>query len=90
LPQIFTSMRRLKHQLHTEEPPASAGNNKIEEQCITMKMPISPAEATSKTKTTYSTIWLSLKGISFFNENAAPGDQIANELFAFDQCSGHP
>ena len=70
--------------------PASAGPNKIEEQCITMKMPISPAEASSKTNTSYSTIGLSLNGISFFNENAAPGDDITNELFTFDQCSGHP
>ena len=70
--------------------PASAGPNKIEEQCITMKMPISPSEASSKTNTSYSTIGLSLNGISFFNENAAPGDDITNELFTFDQCSGHP
>jgi hypothetical protein len=39
--------------------PASAGPNKIEEQCITMKMPLSPSEASSKTNTSYSTIGLS-------------------------------
>ena len=72
------------------DTPKSAGNNLIEEQCITMKMPISPAEAANKKNTDYSTIGLALNGVSFFNENVAPGDQITNELFTFDQCSGHP
>ena len=70
--------------------PGPAGHNKIAEQFIVMKMPISPDNASSKTNTTYSTIGLALNGVSFFNENAAPGDQITNELFTFDQCSGHP
>lgn len=70
--------------------PGPAGNNKIEEQFIVMKMPISPDNASTKTNTTYSTIGLALNGVSFFNENAAPGGQITDELFTFDQCSGHP
>ena len=61
--------------------PGPAGHNKIAEQFIVMKMPISPDNASSKTNTTYSTIDLALNGVSFFNENAAPGDQITNELF---------
>ena len=70
--------------------PASAGPNMILEQCITMKMPISPAAAATKTATDYSTIGLALNGVSIFNENAAPPDEITDELFTFDQCSGHP
>ena len=70
--------------------PASAGPNMILEQCITMKMPISPEEASSKTATSFSTMGLALNGISFFNENAKPPDEITDELFTFDQCSGHP
>jgi hypothetical protein len=70
--------------------PSTAGNNMIEEQFISMKMPISPDNASTKKNTTYSTIGLALNGVSFFNESAAPGDQITDELFTFDQCSGHP
>ena len=68
----------------------SAGNNMIEEQNIVMKMPINPTSATNKTATSFATIGLALNGVSFFNENAAPGDDITEELFTFDQCSGHP
>ena len=67
-----------------------AGQNMIEEQTVVMKMPISPQEATNKTDTPYGTIGLAINGVSFFNENAAPGDDITEELFTFDQCSGHP
>jgi len=67
-----------------------AGQNMIEEQTVVMKMPINPQEATNKTDTPYGTIGLAINGVSFFNENAAPGDDITEELFTFDQCSGHP
>ncbi len=76
--------------LHSDQTPRSAGNNQIEEQVIIMKMPISPTEAAEKTNTGFGTIGLALNGVSFFNEQAAPGDDIVDELFTFDQCSGHP
>ncbi len=76
--------------VYTDQVARSAGNNKISEQEIIMRMPISPAEATSKTVTPFGTIGLALNGVAFFNENAAPGDEITDELFTFDQCSGHP
>jgi hypothetical protein len=76
--------------VYEDQQAHSAGNNMIEEQLIVMKMPIAPAEATTKTATTFATIGLALNGVSFFNENAAPGDEITDELFTFDQCSGHP
>lgn len=68
----------------------SAGRNMIEQQTVVMKMPIAPREATNKTATPYGTIGVALNGVSFFNEAAAPGDEITDELFTFDQCSGHP
>jgi hypothetical protein len=76
--------------IYTDQVAHSAGNNQISEQEIVMRMPISPAEATNKTATVGGTIGLALNGVAFFNENAAPGDEITDELFTFDQCSGHP
>ncbi len=70
--------------------PHSAGNNMIEEQGLIMKMSITPSPASNKASTPYATIGLAINGVSFFNENAAPGDEITEELFTFDQCSGHP
>lgn len=68
----------------------SAGRNMIEAQSITMRIPVSPSEASTKTATSFGTIGIALNGVSFFNENAAPGDEITDELYTFDQCSGHP
>ncbi len=68
----------------------SAGRNMIEEQLIVMKMPIAPVEASDKVETPFGAIGIALNGVAFFNENAAPGDEITEELFTFDQCSGHP
>ncbi len=75
---------------YTDQGAHSAGDNMIEAQSIIMKMPISPAVAATKTNTPFATIGVALNGVSFFNENAAPGDEITDELFTFDQCSGHP
>ena len=68
----------------------AAGQNKIGLQQIIIKFPINPTEATNKSDTSLGTIGLALNGVSFFNEQAAPGDDITDELFTFDQCSGHP
>ena len=76
--------------VHTDQVAHSAGTNMIDEQNIVMRIPINPQEAVTKTETPYATIGLAVNGVSFFNENAAPGDEINDELFTFDQCSGHP
>ncbi len=75
---------------HDDQAAHSADNNKIETQNLVMRIPINPKKAESPTKTSFATIGLAINGVSFFNENAAPGDDITNELFTFDQCSGHP
>lgn len=76
--------------VYTNQAAHSAGNNMIDEQSIVMRIPINPVSAAVKTETEFATIGLAINGVSFFNENAAPGDQITDELFTFDQCSGHP
>ena len=76
--------------VYDSQRTGAAGNNMIEAQTVVMKMPITPSAAATKTVTPYGTIGLAINGVSFFNENAAPGDDITEELFTFDQCSGHP
>ena len=76
--------------VYDSQRTGAAGNNMIEAQSVVMKMPIAPSAAATKTDTPYGTIGLAINGVSFFNENAAPGDDITEELFTFDQCSGHP
>jgi hypothetical protein len=77
-------------EVYTDQVAHSAGPNMIKTQSIVMRMPADPTEAANKTQSTFATIGLALNGVSFFNENAAPGGDIVDELFTFDQCSGHP
>ena len=60
------------------------------EQCIKMKMLLSPEEAITRYNTGLSIIRLAINGGSFFKESAGPGNEIIDEFSTFDQCSGHP
>ena len=35
-------------------------------------------------------IAIALNGVVIYSNQAAPGDDIFNEVFTFDQCTGHP
>jgi hypothetical protein len=76
--------------IYQGQTPRSAGRNKIEKQTLILKIPAQPTPAANKTETDFGAMGIALNGVAFFNENAAPGDEITNELFTFDQCSGHP
>ena len=76
--------------VHSGQRARSAGRNKIEQQTLVMKMPAEPKPAKRKIQTSFGAIGIALNGVAFFNENAAPGHEIVDELFTFDQCSGHP
>jgi len=76
-----------------EEPnnPSFMKNpNRIVAQNYEFKIPRFPIEASNKTSTTFDAMGVSVNGVVFFNQNAAPGDDILNELNTFDQFEGHP
>lgn len=64
--------------------------NSIGEQNITFTMPINPEEATNKSTTPMGAIGLSRNGVVFFNQYAAGGAALTNEINSFDQWFGHP
>ena len=64
--------------------------NRIIEQNLTFKIPISPAEVTTKQSTPLGPIGVSLNGIPLFNQYAGPGTPLTNEINSFDQYNGHP
>ena len=88
----FTNVHKYSkvYEGYTGKGPRPAGRNKIEKQTLILKMPVPPSPASNKTETSFGAIGIALNGVAFFNENAAPGHQITDELFTFDQCSGHP
>ena len=62
----------------------------IGEQNITFTIPLNPAEAAVKEATPMGPIGISRNGIVFFNQYAAGGAALTNEINSFDQYFGHP
>ena len=64
--------------------------NVISEQNYTFKIPLNPAEATTKAATPFGAIGVTINGVAIFNQYAAPGDDLTEEIDTFDQHNGHP
>ena len=64
--------------------------NSIKTQNFTFKIPLNPAEATSKRATPLGPIGVSLNGVPFYNQFAGPSQPLTNEINSFDQYAGHP
>lgn len=71
-------------------PDFKKNPNAIEAQDIVFKVPRYPAEATTKEATPMGPMGIAINGIVLFNQQAAPGDDILDELNTFDQYEGHP
>ncbi|KAA5537010.1 YHYH protein [Taibaiella lutea] len=68
----------------------SQNPNKIAESDLTFRIPMHPAEASSKTATPLGPIGIALNGVPFFNQYAAQRAPLTNEVNGFDQYGGHP
>ena len=64
--------------------------NSIGAQNITFTMTLNPKEALIKSDTHMGPIGISRNGIVFFNQYAAGGGALENEINSFDQWLGHP
>lgn len=64
--------------------------NKIAESDLTFRIPLHPAEASTKSATPLGPIGVSLNGVPFFNQYAAQRAPLTNEANGFDQYGGHP
>ena len=64
--------------------------NTIATQSITMKIPVNPVAAAVHATTPGGVIGISLNGVPFFNQYAAGGSPLTNEINSFDQWWGHP
>jgi hypothetical protein len=62
----------------------------IGEQNITFKLPRYPSEATNKVAPSLGPMGVAINSVVFFNQEAAPGDDIFEEENTFDQYEGHP
>lgn len=73
-----------------DNPDFKKNPNRIEAQNFVLKIPRYPAAASSHEATEMSAIGVAVNGVVFFNQEAAPGDDILEELHTFDQYEGHP
>ena len=65
--------------------------NKIEEQNISITVPMNPSESNNKLATSLGAIGIARNGVVFYNQYAGPNNQpLTNEINSFDQWLGHP
>lgn len=64
--------------------------NSISTQNITLKIPASPVVAATHAATPMGVIGVSLNGVPLYNQYAAGGSPLTNEMNSFDQWWGHP
>jgi hypothetical protein len=64
--------------------------NTIATQNITFKIPVNPAVAATHASTPLGPIGVAINGVPFFNQYAAGGSPLTNEINGFDQYWGHP
>ena len=64
--------------------------NTIQEQSFVIRIPLNPAEATSKQNTQLGAIGVAVNGVVIFNQYAGPNQPLTNEINSFDQYNGHP
>lgn len=64
--------------------------NTIASQNITLKIPVNPAVAATHATTPMGVMGVALNGVPFFNQYAAGGSPLTNEINGFDQWWAHP
>ncbi|CAN5807042.1 hypothetical protein BH11BAC4_BH11BAC4_14990 [soil metagenome] len=64
--------------------------NTIATQNLTFKIPANPVVAATHATTPMGAMGVALNGVPFFNQYAAGGSPLTNEITSFDQWWGHP
>ena len=79
------------HDRYDSTPPTDPSNpNTISEQSYTLTIPSSPAVAASPSQSGLGEVGVAVDGTILFNNQAAPGDSLANEESTLDANTGHP
>ncbi len=64
--------------------------NTISTQNLTFRIPLNPEVAPSVTATNLGPVGVAVNGVALYNQNAAPGDDLSDEIPTFDRYNGHP
>lgn len=71
-------------------PGTSANPNTISAQNYVVNIPKNPALLASPVASGYDLVGIAANGVAIYNNQAAPGDTLANELVTMDYGNGHP
>ena len=64
--------------------------NRIASQQITLRIPVTPAVATTHAATPGGVIGIAVNGVVIFNQYNGQAAPLSNEINSFDQYNGHP
>ena len=86
-----TAWAATKYEAYNGSNPSFVLNpNRIAQANLTFRIPMSPSAAAAHAATPLGPIGVSLNGVPFFNQYAAMGAPLTNEINSFDQYFGHP
>ena len=68
----------------------SINPNRIVEQTLVFRIPITPTRLATPTATPLGPIGVSTNGVPLFNQYAGPNQPLTGEINSFDQYAGHP
>jgi hypothetical protein len=87
----YFAMTDSRYEAYNGTNPAFMLNpNRIASQQIVLRIPLNPSPAASPAATPLGPIGIALNGVPFFNQYAAGGAPLTNEVNSFDQYDGHP
>lgn len=79
------------HSLYEALPSGKTANpNSIQEQNIVLTIPLNPTVSSSTTDSSLGAVGVAINSVAIFNNQAAPGDTLADEIKTFDGGNGHP
>jgi hypothetical protein len=64
--------------------------NRIIEQQLTFRIPITPTTQTTPSPTPLGAMGISVNGLALYNQYAGPNQPLTSEIDSFDQYDGHP
>jgi hypothetical protein len=71
-------------------PDYAQNPSTISAQNLVFRIPVTPTAAATKEATPLGPIGVSLNGVPFYNQYAAGGAMLGDEIKSFDQYNGHP
>lgn len=85
-----TQWESAKYEAYNGTGTFNQNPNKIAQSNLTFRIPMKPTVASNHSATPMGPIGVGINGVPLFNQYAAGGSPLTNEIVSFDQYGGHP